>query len=542
MRLNKISRPPTPLYQAWANPIRDVVFRDVHGPLVTATTGERFWEIFVSSTCRKIWIFPIRSKDDVLKNMVIMAQEYTAKGRCIAMIINDNAKEYVSKPMKAVLRKYNITLELMPDYTKNGNIAEVCQRLVEGKTMANNLEGLAPPVEWPNSSRYGAIQLNNLVCLSARQVILNDCTPDQLWGLPNDLLSGYYADMLKNKLNIEDVMLNVQPTDLKFFRKFWSLVTVRDVHKKAGQIPDNGLAKEGTFVYLRPSQNKQSFVILDLATRKEFTTAFAEVNEDSKNKKCLLTNYDLQETDSSTRPLSARRIRDSFDLSENLQSLRAKEESSSNTSSTSTKSQDSMESEDVYPQSEGKATNDEMLSEDDESDESSMDEDDNDTTSRPSSTLPELDLDDRQLSDEIRAREKKYPDLPDPKRRRNQMYGDHLGVQKLPFNPHRDLADILEEELADDEINKKDEKIDKEYLVRYSKANLPISYHQECPKKAKTKSAVRYNKYKTASTIAEALSLGAIWPDIVWDYQRFSTMSIEPRAPTVEQSGPEMCE
>ena len=520
LRLNKISRPPTPLYQAWANPIRDVVFRDVHGPLVTATTGERFWEIFVSSTCRKIWIFPIRSKDDVLKNMVIMAQEYTAKGRCIAMIINDNAKEYVSKQMKAVLRKYNITLELMPDYTKNGNIAEVCQRLVEGKTMANNLEGLAPPVEWPNSSKYGAIQLNNLVCLSARQVILNYCTPDQLWGLPNDLLSGYYADMLKNKLNIEDVMLNVRPTDLKFFRKFWSLVTVRDVDKKLGQVPENGLAKEGTFVYLRPSQNKQSFVILDLATRKEFTTAFAEVNEDSKNKKCLLTNYDLQETDSSTRPLSARRIRNSFDLSENLQSIRAKEESSSDTSLTSTQSQDSMESEDVYPQSDEKATNDEMLSEDDESDESSMDEDDNDTTSRPSSTLPELDLDDRQLSDEIRVREKKYPDLPDAKRRRNQMYGDHLGVQKLPFNPNQDLADILEEELADEELNKKDEKIDKEYLVRYSKANLPISYHQECPKKAKTKSAVRYNKYKSASTIAEALRLGAIWGDIVWDYQR----------------------
>ena len=174
----------------------------------------------------------------------------------------------------------------------------------------------------------------------------------------------------------------------------------------------------------------------------------------------MLTNYDLQETDSSTRPLSARRIRNSFDLSENLQSIRAKEESSSDTSLTSTQSQDSMESEDVYPQSEEKATNDEMLSEDDESDESSMDEDDNDTTSRPSSTLPELDLDDRQLSDEIRAREKKYPDLPDPKRRRNQMYGDHLGVPKLPFNSHQDLADILEQELADDEINKKDEKID----------------------------------------------------------------------------------
>ena len=104
--------------------------------------------------------------------------------------------------------------------------------------MANNLQGLAPPKEWPNSSKYGAIQLNNLVCLSARQVILNYCTPDQLWGLPNDLLLGYYSDMLQNKLNIEDVMLNVRPTDLKFFRKFWSLATVRDVDKKLGQIPE----------------------------------------------------------------------------------------------------------------------------------------------------------------------------------------------------------------------------------------------------------------------------------------------------------------
>ena len=67
LRLNKISRPPTPLNQAWANPIRDVVFRDVHGPLVTATTGERFWEIFVSSTCRKIWIFRNPSKNRHIK-------------------------------------------------------------------------------------------------------------------------------------------------------------------------------------------------------------------------------------------------------------------------------------------------------------------------------------------------------------------------------------------------------------------------------------------------------------------------------------------
>ena len=63
--------------------------------------------------------------------MKSMAQIYEAKGRRIALVINDNAQEYLSKNMKDVLRKFKISYQLMADYVKNGNLVQVMQRLVE---------------------------------------------------------------------------------------------------------------------------------------------------------------------------------------------------------------------------------------------------------------------------------------------------------------------------------------------------------------------------------------------------------------------------
>ena len=69
--------------------------------------------------------FLYQKEDEVVQNMKSMAQIYEAKGRRIALVINDNAQEYLSKNMKDALRKFKISYQLMADYVKNGNLAEV---------------------------------------------------------------------------------------------------------------------------------------------------------------------------------------------------------------------------------------------------------------------------------------------------------------------------------------------------------------------------------------------------------------------------------
>ena len=504
LRVNKISRPPTRLRKNWSNPTCDVVFRDVHGPLKTARNGERYWEIFVSASCRKIWIFCIKRKDEVVQNMKSMAQIYEAKGRRIALVINDNAQEYLSKNMKDALRKFKISYQLMADYVKNGNLAEVMQRLVGSKCIANLLEGLASILEWPLAAKYGVVQLNNMVCLSAPHAILHYVTPDQLWNLPNELLSNFFSDLLEDKLNIEKLMLCVSPTDLSFFRKFWSLATVRAPTKRLGALPEDGLSLPGVHVYIGPSDdNKASFKIMELGTGKIFDSAFVILNEDAQHKKDLLTNFDRVGNQALSRPLTAQRIRDSFDTSDDLRTLEVEEESSTVSSSMPLPSETMTDDNDETAQGMNKASNGDAAYETDEDDESVTSDVENDFD----------------LAREISAREKLVPDLPDHTRRQRQYLGDHKGVNKRSLTSSESPADTPEEELPDDESSE-DSKADKEYLQRYCKANLPISYLQQNPKKAKTKSAERYQQYKRASTIAEALELGSSWSDIVWDYQR----------------------
>lgn len=53
----------------------------------------------------------------------------------------------------------------------------------------------------------------------------------------------------------------------------------------------------------------------------------------------------------------------------------------------------------------------------------------------------------------------------------------------------------------------------------------PISFNQVNPKKVDSKSFVRYDKYKVAATIEEAVELGASFADIVHDFGEFSESS-----------------
>ena len=58
-------------------------------------------------------------------------------------------------------------------------------------------------------------------------------------------------------------------------------------------------------------------------------------------------------------------------------------------------------------------------------------------------------------------------------------------------------------------------------FISYSLGNdLPVVFQQPCPKKRLTPSRDRYLMYMQATTLREALSLGALMNDIKWDYAR----------------------
>ena len=58
------------------------------------------------------------------------------------------------------------------------------------------------------------------------------------------------------------------------------------------------------------------------------------------------------------------------------------------------------------------------------------------------------------------------------------------------------------------------------FLRMALKINLPCEVQQRNPKREKSDSRKRYEKYKHGSTLKQIKELGALWDDIVWDFSR----------------------
>lgn len=59
-----------------------------------------------------------------------------------------------------------------------------------------------------------------------------------------------------------------------------------------------------------------------------------------------------------------------------------------------------------------------------------------------------------------------------------------------------------------------------QYIETLIKKNVNISCQQENPKRLNTLSNVRYEKYKTATTLQQVIELGGSKRDIAWDIQK----------------------
>ena len=513
IRISMSHKPAFSMKQNWSTPVHDTVHRDVHGPIKTlGFNGEKFFEIYVSASCRMVWVFCMRRKSEVVENFRKMADIFESRKRKIVRVIGDNAQEYLSKEMKSAMKAHGAISQQMPEYIKDGNLAEVFMKTISSKIMANIMgSDRAPPKAWTFASGLSAKQANATICLSAPHSILHYVTPSQIWSLPNSVISEFYNDLLHKKLSIEKVMLTVDANDLSFFRRFWSLATVCDPDKKIGQLNAGGRAKSGTYVYIGPADDhKPSFKLLDLSNFQIFESAHVTLVEDAAYTKDLLTNIDIVGPSNLSQSSKARQIRDSFRSTDEVPSdLLAEEEYSTSESTSNRNSTEDIEDDDENEFDDRKEeANGDMEAENNSSD-------GNIPTDSTHSIHDDKEQNDYELEAEIRNREKNTEALPDHEIRKRKDIGEKKGVRKKSKSSSGDTHENEEEnDIGNDEEN------DAEFLRRYRKANLPISYEQHNPKKKKTLSFERYKKYRNASTIDEAMKLEAKWEDIVWDYKR----------------------
>ncbi len=520
LRLYKKSRPAHHLRKNWATPNNDVVFRDIHGPLTPGIHGERYWEVFVSASSRKCWIFPIKHKSEVYDNFETIAKIYAAKNRHLAIIVNDNAKEYDSVRMKNLLKRYHADILPTPEYVKNGNLAEVWNLLIEKRCIANLLEGRAHKKAWPYSVIFSCIQLNITVNLNAPIDILHYLTPNQIWELPNCEISKIYSDMLNGTLNLNKAIQLVDKNSFTNIKPFWTLATVKDMNKSLGSIPADGLGKEGTWVYIGPADNnKASFKLLNLATLKTIESAFVNF-ETNQSQHDMLTNFDIiGGADNLARPSTAKQIRDCFDISgESLTSgehltIEEEQQASSSLSDSTEATQMDTGDQELYERfsSQNKKgipdeAQEELMSSEHhaQSTESASMEDDLEEEQEQQDHSGDL-----ELAKEMGIQSRVLKILPDNEKRQKQKIGERVGVKKIPAGTSESEANSVE-----------DTENSSEYLRRYRLAKLPISFIQINPKRQNSKSFERYAKYKKATTIEQALEHGASWPDIEWDYNR----------------------
>ena len=524
LKLCKKSRPANSLQKTWATPNHDVVHRDFHGPLSTGIHGEQFWEVFVSASCRMCWVFVCKRKSDAYANFQAMAEIYKKKGRQLVIIVNDNAKEYNSEKMKKLFKLYHTEVMPMPEFIKNGNLAEVWNMKLELRSMANLLEGHAHQQVWPYAVKYSSFQLNVTVVLSSPIVMLHYLSPKQIWELPNHIISKIYSDMLDGTLDLNKVTMLVDKNNFVNMKPFWSLASIRNTNVKPGNVSATGLAKPGTYVYVGPADNnKSSYKLLNLADLSTIESALVKF-ESRESQHDILTGFDrIGGAANSERPSLSKQIRRNFDIegeSLNPNGLMIEEEQQASASLSDPVASDHMEIDDqaqierLTGQSEKEMT---YLAPEESITPSSHtlpskssymnDESEDDSEEEQVQKDHSGDL---KLHKEMDLRSEDFKVIPDNEIRQKVRIAESKGVSKAPIRASNSEA---ASEIEDTDNTS-------EYLNRYRLANLPISFIEENPKRRNTKSYDRYEKYKYATTIESALTAGAVPGDIAWDYNR----------------------
>jgi transposase InsO family protein len=134
--------------------ILEVVYSDVCGPIqVESIGGNRYFVSFIDDFSRKLWVYLIKKKSDVLDVFIkFKSMVERQSGHKIKVLRTDGGGEYVSKDFDALCEKDGIVHDVVPPYTpqqngtaerRNRTIMNMVRSMLKGKHLPKELWGEA---------------------------------------------------------------------------------------------------------------------------------------------------------------------------------------------------------------------------------------------------------------------------------------------------------------------------------------------------------------------------------------------------------------
>lgn len=112
----------------------ELIHFDICGPMSIESFGKnRLLVVFCDDYTGLVNVYPIKTKSEIIERMKDIISEAKAAGHMIRRVRSDNAKEFTSKEMKALLRKHSIVHEFSTPYcaAQNGRVERQNRTIVE---------------------------------------------------------------------------------------------------------------------------------------------------------------------------------------------------------------------------------------------------------------------------------------------------------------------------------------------------------------------------------------------------------------------------
>ncbi|MCO5591201.1 hypothetical protein L7F22_045182 [Adiantum nelumboides] len=167
------------LFAVFESDSLDLVHSDVCEMPQLSLGGKRYFVSFIDDATRKVWVYPLRAKSDVLdtfKKFLAFVENQT--GKKLRSLRSDNEGEYVSKAFIDFCATKGIKRELTAPFNPSQNgVAERLNRTIQEKVRSMLSHAALPHGFWAEAVQT-AIHLINRSPSKA----LGDKVPEECWG------------------------------------------------------------------------------------------------------------------------------------------------------------------------------------------------------------------------------------------------------------------------------------------------------------------------------------------------------------------------
>lgn len=366
-----------------------------------------------------------------------------------------------------------------------------------------------------------AERVNRTLAEKARSMLRAQALSPRLWSsavLNACALSNRLPQMVLGGVSPHHHVFDRPPT-LSRYRVFgcdmWKMV-----HEKADLTEPKAI--KGIYLGVSSQKNRMGWLFYDPETQKVSTTVHAQFNESSENRRCALRSFDLRqqkagEGSTADEEIQARAVRENYalgdfgdlydepDVDAVGRGQRATPETTRDSGPLASRSR-------------------EQFSADDES--SEEEEEEEIVTSRSRRTDRRAVATPSHRNGIVGARQAPAQKNDDDAneagfkshvRRRHRRLIPHPDVESITVPVRRRVPGVVQP-LSEEDLD---------FMDIAFELDLPLRFLQRNPKqqragqsKAENKSRLRYEAYKGARTLREAVRLGASIPDVKWDHER----------------------